>query len=165
MMSSPNFSKYSRRMSMFDVHFILLISFFSWVKLCRGYQIHDKKIAVFQGAKLYIHFRVMRISWRHKLAKKCKGKACKEICTKLNFVDAMNNKRIERNVLMRFENSCILMPTVMAIIIILKSLLQYKIAMSSHIKKTSHDILWRLFFNVLNCIFISELRGFLDVIS
>lgn len=136
------------------------------MKLCRGYQIHDKKIAVFQSAKWYIHFRVMRIFWRHKLAKKCKDRACKEICTKINFVDAMNNKRIERNVFfMRFENSCIFLPTAMAIILILQSFLQYKIAMSSRIQKTSHDILWWLFFNVLNCIFISEGCGFVEVIS
>jgi len=43
--------------------------------------------------------------------------------------------------LMRFENSCIFLPTAMAIILILKSLLQCKIALSSRFKKNSHDIL------------------------
>ena len=55
------------------------------MKLCRGYQIHDKTIAVFQSASFQSNANLV----------KCKGRACKEICTKLNFVDAMNNKRIE----------------------------------------------------------------------
>ena len=47
---------------MFDVRFVLLVSFFFRAKLCRVYQIHEKVMVVFQSAKLYVHFRVMRIS-------------------------------------------------------------------------------------------------------